>query len=178
MEFTLRPATKSDLPAILSLYSQLGQDDGAVLDQLEAGLIWERMQTYPDYRIYVSLADGRVVGTFALLIMDNIAHCGARSAVLEDVVVEEQLRGRGIGRQMMRYAVSLCREKGCYKMSLSSNRNRESAHRFYESLGFALHGYSFSMTFAAAEISVPEPAPELQEISGSRTDKEERYECC
>lgn len=178
MEITLRQAAKSELPAILSLYGQLGQDDGAILDVHEAGHIWERMQTYPDYRIYAALADGRVVGTFALLIMDNIAHRGARSAVLEDVVVEERLRGRGVGRQMMRYAGGLCREKGCYKMTLSSNRNRESAHRFYESLGFTLHGYSFSMTIAAVEIPVPGPGRGHQEIPGFRTDKVERYECC
>jgi GNAT superfamily N-acetyltransferase len=178
MNITLRQAAKSDLPALLSLYGQLGQDDGAVLDRQEADHIWEKMQTYPDYRIYAALADGRVAGTFALLIMDNIAHCGARSAVLEDVVVEEQLRGKGIGRQMIRHAVSLCRGKGCYKITLSSNRNRASAHRFYESLGFALHGYSFSMTIAAAEIPVPGPVRGLQEIPGFRIDKVERYECC
>lgn len=178
MEISLRQAAKSDLPAILSLYGQLGQDDGAILDRQEAGHIWEKMRTYPDYRLYVALADGRVVGTFALLIMDNIAHCGARSAVLEDVVVEEGMRGRGVGRQMMHYAGSLCREKGCYKMTLSSNRHRESAHRFYESLGFALHGYSFSITVADAEIPAVPTVPEMQEISEIITDKVERYECC
>jgi GNAT superfamily N-acetyltransferase len=178
MEITLRQAAKSDLPAILSLYGQLGQDDGAILDREEAGNIWEKMGIYPDYRLYVALADDQVVGTFALLIMDNIAHCGARSAVLEDVVVEEQLRGRGVGRQMMRYAGSLCREKGCYKMTLSSNRNREAAHQFYESLGFTLHGYSFSMTVAATEIPAFGTAPGLHETSTIRTVKVERYECC
>lgn len=178
MEITLRQAAKSDLPAILWLYSQLGQDDGAILDRQEADLIWEKMRTYPDYCLYVALADGRIVGTFALLIMDNIAHCGARSAVLEDVVVEEGMRGQGVGRQMMYYAGGLCREKGCYKMTLSSSRHRKSAHRFYESLGFTLHGYSFSMTIAAAEVPTLKTVPGLQKISGIRTDKVERYECC
>ncbi len=178
MEIALREATEVDLPAILSLYAQLGQDDGAVLSLDEAGRIFDRMKTYPDYRVYVALLNGRVVGTFTMLIMDNIAHLGARSAILEDVMVEEGLRGQGIGKRMMRYAGSLCREKGCYKMALSSNRNREAAHRFYESLGFALHGYSFSMVFAVTESPAPETASGVQAISRFRGEKVERYDCC
>ncbi len=145
MKITLREATEVDLPAILALYSQLGQDDGTVLGLEEAGTIFNRLQGYPDYRIYVALIDGKVIGTFALLIMDNLAHRGARSAILEDVVVEEGLRGQGVGKKMMAYAADLCREKRCYKMALNSNRHRVEAHRFYESLGYERHGYSFAI---------------------------------
>jgi GNAT superfamily N-acetyltransferase len=145
MEIHLREAAEVDLPAILSLYAQLGQDDGGTLDPHEAGHIFARLKTYPDYQIYVALADSRVVGTFALLVMDNIAHRGARSAIIEDVVVAEDVRGQGIGKKMMAHAAHLCRDKKCYKVALSSNRRREAAHRFYESLGYELHGYSFAM---------------------------------
>jgi GNAT superfamily N-acetyltransferase len=43
----------------------------------------------------------------------------------------------------MEHARQQCRAAGCYKMALSSNLNRESAHRFYDALGFERHGYSF-----------------------------------
>jgi GNAT superfamily N-acetyltransferase len=46
---------------------------------------------------------------------------------------------------MMAFARERCREKRCYKLVLSSNAKRESAHAFYESLGFARHGYSFRL---------------------------------
>ena len=46
---------------------------------------------------------------------------------------------------MMEYARERCRERGCYKMALSSNLARDEAHRFYESLGFDKHGFSFRM---------------------------------
>ncbi len=148
MNLELRKAVTADLPAILSLYAQLGEDDGSVLDLDEAARIFSRMQIYPDYSIYVALLEQRTVGTFALLVMDNLGHLGTPSAVLEDVVVDTTLRGMGIGKRMMEYAHELCRQKGCYKMSFSSNRNREAAHRFYESLGFQRHGYSFFITYA------------------------------
>jgi hypothetical protein len=52
---------------------------------------------------------------------------------------------------MMRFALDRCCEAGCYKMALSSNLRRPAAHRFYESLGFARHGYSFSIATGIAE---------------------------
>jgi GNAT superfamily N-acetyltransferase len=147
MELTLREASEHDLPAILSLYAQLGQDDGSVLPLDEAGRILARFGEYPDYHIHVALFEGKILGVFALLIMDNLGHLGAPSAVLEDVVVAEGARGQGIGKRMMDYANDLCRQKGCYKMTFSSNMNREPAHRFYESLGFRKHGYSFFIDY-------------------------------
>jgi GNAT superfamily N-acetyltransferase len=77
--------------------------------------------------------------------MDNLGHGGAPEGVVENVVVEGSRRGRGIGRAMMRFAMDRCADAGCYKMVLSSNLRREAAHRFYEDLGFTLHGLSFSV---------------------------------
>ncbi len=139
----IRQAADSDLPTLLRLYSQLGMDDGKVLDPVTAGMILRRMDRYPDYHIFLAEREGETVGTFALLVMDNLGHCGAPSAVIEDVVVDQRFRGQGIGHGMMDFASRLCRDKGCYKMTLSSNQHRDSAHRFYESLGFRRHGFSF-----------------------------------
>lgn len=141
----MRVALQSDLPDVLELYAQLGQDDGSILDLSEATRIFNIMKTYPDYRVYLAVLDEKAVGTFTLLIMDNIAHKGAKSAVLEDVVVSETLRGKGVGTLMMDYAGKLAKQKGCYKLAFSSNKNRTDAHRFYEKLGFEQHGISFLM---------------------------------
>lgn len=145
MDIIFRRAEEVDLPAVLSLYRQLGEDDGTVLPLDEACRLLHRLQDYPDYHLHVAVADNQIIGTFALLIMDNLAHRGAKSAILEDVVVAERRRGQGIGKKMMTYAGDLCRQKGCYKIALSSNRHRTLAHRFYERLGFQLHGYSYAI---------------------------------
>lgn len=141
--FTFRQARREDLPSVLALYAQLGLDDGSVLEISHAESLWERMESYPDYHVHLALWEERIVGTWSLLVMDNLAHRGAPSAIVEDVVVDISCRGVGVGHAMMRHAMDLAREKGCYKLALTSNRNREAAHRFYEQLGFARHGYSF-----------------------------------
>jgi ribosomal protein S18 acetylase RimI-like enzyme len=144
MDLEIRKAAESDLPAVLRLYAQPGMDNGRVLTVDVAAKILRRMSAYPEYAVYVATADnGSVVGTFALLVMDNLAHMGAPSAVVEDVCVDERLRGQGIGRAMMRFAMEVARQRGCYKLALSSNAAREGAHAFYRSLGFEQHGLSF-----------------------------------
>jgi GNAT superfamily N-acetyltransferase len=144
MDLEIRKAAESDLPAVLRLYAQPGMDNGRVLTVDVAAKILRRMSAYPEYAVYVATADnGSVVGTFALLVMDNLAHMGAPSAVVEDVCVDERLRGQGIGRAMMRFAMEVARQRGCYKLALSSNAAREGAHAFYRPLGFEQHGLSF-----------------------------------
>ena len=140
---TLRPATEQDLPAVLAIYAQPGVDDGVMLPIDEARTIFARFSSYPDYTLYVAERDGLVVGTFTMLVMDNLGHLGAPSAVIEDVAVLPALQGSGIGQAMLRAAFAKAQHKGCYKVALSAKLKRERAHAFYEQLGFARHGYSF-----------------------------------
>ena len=93
--------------------------------------------------MFVAMVDGTLAGTYALLILDNLAKRGARAGIVEDVAVLPERQGQGIGRAMMEHARRQCRAAGCYKLMLSSNLSREGAHRFYDSLGFERHGYSF-----------------------------------
>jgi GNAT superfamily N-acetyltransferase len=147
----IRPAATADLPVVLALYAQPDMDNGAVLPIPEAERLFARFATYPDYTLYVAEDDGRVVGTFALLMMDNLGHLGARSAIVEDVIVAQDRHGNGIGQDMMRFAIARAKEKGCYKLMLSSNVKREHAHAFYEKFGFERHGYSFRIDLEGAE---------------------------
>ena len=142
---TIRAANAEDLPAILGLYSEPDIDDGHVLDLQSAAVLFEKLKSYPDYHIYVAEIDNKIAGTFSLAIMDNLAHKGSKSGLIESVVVSQSLQGQGIGKKMMQFAVELCREKSCYKVSLSSSLKRQNAHEFYKKLGFKIHGYSFLM---------------------------------
>jgi ribosomal protein S18 acetylase RimI-like enzyme len=150
MNLQFRRAAEGDLPDVLRLYAQPGMNDARVLSLEAATAIFRRMQQYPDYAVYVAV-DGdtsRLHGTFALLIMDNLAHLGAPSAVVEDVCVDEGLRGQGVGREMMAFAMRTAAARGCYKLTLSSNLDRTRAHDFYRKLGFEQHGLSFRVSLA------------------------------
>ena len=143
----IRVAVETDLPDILRLYAQPGVNDARVLTLDAASAIFRRMASYPNYKVYVATKEAQIVGTFELLVMDNLAHLGAPSAVVEDVCVDEQLRGQGIGGAMMKFAMKIAAAAGCYKLTLSSNLKRTRAHAFYQSLGFEQHGLSFQVRF-------------------------------
>lgn len=139
----MRQARSEDLPSVLHLYSQPGMDDGKVLSLSDAQEIFAQFSRYPNYRLFVACDGNEVLGSYALLVMHNLGHLGTPSAIVEDVVVSEHRRSRGIGAQMMAHARIMAKEAGCYKLVLSSNQKRERAHAFYESLGFQRHGFSF-----------------------------------
>ena len=140
---TVRKAGAADIAAVLALYAQPDLDDGNVLTVEQGVALFERFGRYPDYTLYVAEKDKQIVGTFALLVMDNLGHLGSPSAIVEDVVVAPDRQSQGIGAAMMQFALERAREKRCYKLMLSSNAKRARAHAFYESLGYERHGYSF-----------------------------------
>jgi len=139
----IRIAEQRDLPGILGIYAQPEMDNGDGLSIEEAQAILKKMATYPSYKVYVAERDGKVVGVFELLMMDNLAHQGRKSAIIEDVAVDVAYQGQGIGKEMMLFAMEVARKEQCYKIALSSNIRRYKAHQFYENLEFTVHGCSF-----------------------------------
>jgi len=145
MNVSIRAAEEKDLPGVLELFTQPDIDNGEVLKLNDAKIIFNKMKLYPDYKFYVAEMDGKIVGTFALALMDNLAHLGSKSGLIEDVAVLKNFQGQGIGTQMMIFAIEICKRNNCYKVALSSNIKRKNTHKFYDGLGFKIHGYSFLM---------------------------------
>lgn len=146
----IRRATNADLGAVLELYAEAGLAGETPVSADEARDILARISRYPSYRLWIAETDGGIVGTYALLVADNIAHAGRPYAIVEQVAVARQRRNAGIGTLMMRHAMDLAIEAGCYKLMLSSHVTRTDAHAFYEKLGFARHGYSFVVALGEA----------------------------
>lgn len=142
-DVTIRAASAGDLAAILEMLAQPDLDDGDVLSLDEAEAVFARMTHYPSYRLFVAERAGVVVGSYALLVMENLGHRGALSAVVEQVMVAADQQSAGIGERMMQRAMADAALAGCYKLALSSNAKRVRAHVFYERLGFVQHGLSF-----------------------------------
>lgn len=145
----IRTATSADLPAILDLYRQAGFGTGSKMNLEGARAMLAHIQSYPDYRVYVvTQDDGPPLGTYVLLVMDNIAHDCRPLAIVEQVVVTRDQKGKGLGKFMMHHAMDEARKAGCYKLQLSSHTRFKDAHAFYDRLGFTRHGYSFYVDVA------------------------------
>lgn len=145
----IRRIRQADIPNVLDLLAQQDMDADVVLPEAEARDVLDRIVQRPDCHMHVAEADGEIVGMFMLVIIQHLSHRGARSGIIEDVVVRTDRQGEGIGREMMAFAADLAKAAGCYKLMLSSGTGRASAHAFYEALGYERHGYSYLLRMEA-----------------------------
>jgi GNAT superfamily N-acetyltransferase len=133
----VRRAEKSDLAAILDVYAQdeLSTSPSSV-DLAPIIRAFEAIASDPMALLCVATERGRVVGTFQMNILRHLTHGGAPVAQIEAVAVAHAARGRGIGTEMMRFALAEARRRGCIRAQLTSQKRRTRAHGFYEALGF------------------------------------------
>lgn len=129
-----RDATPDDREAVLSLYRQLHRED-PVLPDAEAS--FAAVRATPGMRLFVWDLDGRVVASTYLNVIPNLTRGGAPYGVVENVVVEEALRGNGLGQQIMAAMLAQAWAAGCYKVMLMTGSKDPATHAFYRSCGFS-----------------------------------------
>ena len=95
----------------------------------------EAIVSSPAATLLIARADGQIVGTLALVMFP--IPTGLR-AWIEDVVVDESARGRGIGEALSLEALRLARAAGARTVDLTSRPSRAAAGRLYEKVGFQL----------------------------------------
>lgn len=89
----------------------------------------------PDKTVYLAYEDGQIAGQLRVRRQWN------RFANIEDLVVDRQLRRRGIGRKLIERAEGWAREKGLAGLVLETQTNNLPAIRLYEACGFELGGF-------------------------------------
>jgi ribosomal protein S18 acetylase RimI-like enzyme len=80
--------------------------------------------------------DGAVVGCLQLCILPGLSSQGASRGLIEDVRVASHRRSRGIGEQLVQWAITEARAKDCKLVELLTHNTRVDAQRFYQRLGF------------------------------------------
>ncbi len=90
---------------------------------------------------------GIVVGCLQLCILAGLSSQGASRALVEDVRVASHCRSRGIGEQMLQWAIADARAKGCKLIELLTHNTRVDAQRFYKRLGFQPSHVGMTMRF-------------------------------
>ena len=138
---TVRDAEERDLPAIVALYADdvlgAGREQPGEPPAEEYRRAFAAIRDDPRHRLVVVEDDGRVVATLQLSYLPHLVRRGAERAQIEAVRVAATHRGRGLGRQLIGWAVEQARQRGCALVQLTTDATRPDAHRFYEALGFA-----------------------------------------
>ncbi|WP_326826199.1 GNAT family N-acetyltransferase [Streptosporangium sp. NBC_01756] len=149
MPVTFRIARAEDVPLLVAMIADdavSAARTGDFGDEHRAA--FEAIDADPNNELIVAELDGEVVGTMQLTYIPGISRRGALRMQIEAVRITSALRGRGLGRQMMEWAVERGRARGCALVQLTTDKTRKDAHRFYDSLGFvASHeGYKLALS--------------------------------
>jgi ribosomal protein S18 acetylase RimI-like enzyme len=138
---TIRRAGRGDVDPIVAMLA----DDplGAARERLEAPLppayfrAFEALDKDPNIQLMVAeQGDGVVVGCLQLCILPGLSSQGASRGLIEDVRVATHCRSRGIGEQLLQWAIAEARARDCRLIELLTHNSRLDAQRFYVRLGF------------------------------------------
>lgn len=140
----IRKAEKGDIPTIETLLGQIlalhhaGRPDlfrarGSKYSPEALERIIDAMET----PVFVYELDGQVVGY--IMCQEQQARGDAlqpvRSLYIDDLCVETQVQGKGIGRQLFQFAMAYAKANGFYNVTLHAWQCNPSAMAFYEAMG-------------------------------------------
>lgn len=132
----IREAVPEDFQAIVRLYRQLHPSD-PILEDGAARRAFDTILQTEGLHLLVLEVQGAVAATTYLNIIPNLTRSASPYAVIENVVVDETLRGTGLGKQIMAASLQKAWDAGCYKAMLLTGSRTPSTHAFYRACGFS-----------------------------------------
>jgi ribosomal protein S18 acetylase RimI-like enzyme len=138
---TIRRARRDDVGTIVAMLADdpLGSARERLGDPLPQSYLraFEAVDRDPNIHLVVAQdGNANVVGCLQLCILPGLSSQGASRALIEDVRVATACRSRGIGEQLVQWAVAEARKRDCKLVELLTHQTRIDAQRFYVRLGF------------------------------------------
>lgn len=133
----VRAATATDLDGMLSLLEALFsvEADFAFDAAKQLRGLNMLMERGGDAQVLVAEHRGRVVGMCTVQVLVSTAE-GGTVGLVEDVVVQPGLRGRGVGRRLLETLGDWCNRRGLTRLQLLADRDNDQALDFYRRLGW------------------------------------------
>jgi GNAT superfamily N-acetyltransferase len=146
-DLEIRAAVADDVPALVGMLADdpLGAQRESPDDLTPYLAALERLAADPNQHLVVAVREGRVVGTLQLTIVPGLSRRGATRSIIEAVRIHADERGSGLGTELIEWAITESRHRGCQLVQLTSDATRTDAHRFYERLGFTASHVGFKL---------------------------------
>ena len=126
----LEKLKEEDIPDLLELYKDLVPFEIFKEKSVET---YKEMLTDDNYLLLAAKEDEKVIGSVLGICCKSLT---VPFLVVEDVIVKDGLRGKGIGRELMEALDEFAKAKQCAYSILVSSDFRKEAHKFYESIGY------------------------------------------
>jgi len=136
MTTIIRPATRADIPQILTYIRALAAYERApdAVTATEEGLERDGFGPNPIYFCLMAVHDGKAAG-FAFFFYNYSTWLGRPGIYLEDLFVEPELRGLGIGKALLERVAATAIEKGCQRLEWAVLDWNTPAIEFYREMG-------------------------------------------
>ena len=96
--------------------------------------------------VFVAESEGQVVGyAFCQLIRSEENSRTLNTLYIDDLCVDEKMRGKHIGTELLKYVLSFAKENGFYNVTLNVWALNESALKFYEKNGMKIQKYGMEI---------------------------------
>ncbi|RBP95458.1 ribosomal protein S18 acetylase RimI-like enzyme [Cytobacillus firmus] len=135
-----RKAIEEDLQAIVRL---LADDElGAKRERYEEPLpecyykAFKAIVAQAGNQIILAIDGQAVIGCLQLTIIPGLARQGMKRAQIEGVRVDQRCRGKGVGEALFKEAIAIAKSEESGLVQLTTDKQRDDAHRFYNKLGF------------------------------------------
>ena len=131
LQVSVRPAARTDLPALLVLLQQLyAIEKDFVFDSIKQAAGLEMIIDSVTGQVFVAETEDEIVGMCLAQVIISTA-VGGKSAWVEDVVVRDSCRGFGVGSKIMEAVDNWAKENGIDRLQLLADRDNEPALKFY-----------------------------------------------
>ena len=137
---TIRRARRDDVTVIVGMLADdpLGSARERIEDPLPPSYFrgFEAIEKDSNIQLVVAEEGGSIVGCLQLCVLPGLSSQGAPRALIEDVRVARHCRSRGIGEQLVQWAIAEAQARDCKLVELFTHNTRVDAQRFYKRLGF------------------------------------------
>ena len=131
----VREAVKEDLDELLNLYLFLHEKNiPENSEHLEN--TWKTIIEDINHHIVVNEVNGKIVSSCVCVIVPNLTRNIRPYALIENVVTNEEYRGKGYATECLNYAKEIAIKNNCYKMMLLTGTKNENTLAFYKSAGY------------------------------------------
>ena len=94
-------------------------------------------ENHENHKIIVIELDNKIVATGTILIENKLIHGISKVAHIEDIVVDNTMRGKGLGKKLISFLLNIAENKKCYKTILNCKKENI---KFYEKCGLKHNG--------------------------------------
>ena len=136
MKINYREIGADERDQLLELYQHLNSHDLPLPAEKEVEQKWQEFISDEKIHCVVAEGEGNVIASCTLVIIPNLTRGARPYGLIENVVTHEQYRKKGIGRQILQYALDIAWKNNCYKVMLLTGRKDETTLRFYNNSGF------------------------------------------